>query len=203
MDLRRMDLEGALFEGDNASCQKIADDVKTRFRCLSTSRWRVYNSPFPNGVIRFHTSDACAPAPASAGIEFYTQTGAIRRQRNAAGRGRRRNHRGHASEKLNPLSPHAQKPPATVHRFLRRRQRSPNDGPTKRSRRATCGLWTSPAAGSNSPMPARLKHPVALGFKSRRRPHPRLLLKIFCRSPGVLIISGVPGYRGRWVLALR
>ena len=27
-----MDLEGALFEIDNASCQKIADDVKTRFR---------------------------------------------------------------------------------------------------------------------------------------------------------------------------
>jgi hypothetical protein len=27
-----VDLEGALFEVDNASCQKIADDVKTRFR---------------------------------------------------------------------------------------------------------------------------------------------------------------------------
>ncbi len=27
-----VDLEGALFEVDNASCQKIADDFKTRFR---------------------------------------------------------------------------------------------------------------------------------------------------------------------------
>ncbi len=27
-----MDLEGALFEVDDALCQKIADDVKTRFR---------------------------------------------------------------------------------------------------------------------------------------------------------------------------
>jgi len=26
-----VDLEGALFEVDNASCRKIADDVKTRF----------------------------------------------------------------------------------------------------------------------------------------------------------------------------
>ena len=27
-----MDLEGAAFELDNATCQKIAEDVKTRFR---------------------------------------------------------------------------------------------------------------------------------------------------------------------------